>query len=346
VEHDELVRALADAETFRGLDSAEAAKTPLTLKRGEQVYLTLAGVGLVDDGRPPKVTDEGVVTVTDRRVVFQGARSREWAFSKLAGYDHLDDTPATLIRVSNRRRSSGVRYDGADAELFRRRLQLAVARAGGTEQALIASLRQLVEQTRPIAVPAVVELPVAAPPVTSPRWRRYGAWPTWARIGSPIVAVLLLIGAFAPESDDAPAEVEVAVQADEDAAPSTTGEVIEPTTTSIATSTTAPPTTTTSAPPTTTTAPPPPPPSPTTTAPPPPPPPPPPTTVAFVAPAPVAPAASGCHPSYDPCVPVASDVDCAGGSGNGPAYASGPIRVTGHDAYDLDRDGDGVACEG
>jgi resuscitation-promoting factor RpfB len=38
-------------------------------------------------------------------------------------------------------------------------------------------------------------------------------------------------------------------------------------------------------------------------------------------------------------------VDCAGGSGNGPAYVSGPIRVTGDDIYDLDSDSDGIACE-
>ena len=52
-----------------------------------------------------------------------------------------------------------------------------------------------------------------------------------------------------------------------------------------------------------------------------------------------------CTPGYEPCVPVASDVDCAGGSGNGPAYVGGPIRVTGSDPYDLDRDGDGIACD-
>lgn len=57
------------------------------------------------------------------------------------------------------------------------------------------------------------------------------------------------------------------------------------------------------------------------------------------------PAASNCDPNYTGCVPIASDVDCAGGSGNGPAYASGPVRVTGADIYDLDADGDGVACE-
>ncbi|WP_433307667.1 G5 domain-containing protein [Actinoplanes sp. CA-030573] len=56
-------------------------------------------------------------------------------------------------------------------------------------------------------------------------------------------------------------------------------------------------------------------------------------------------AGDGCNPNYSPCVPIASDVDCAGGSGNGPVYVDGPIQVIGSDPYDLDRDGDGVACD-
>ncbi|GIG90309.1 G5 domain-containing protein [Plantactinospora endophytica] len=52
-----------------------------------------------------------------------------------------------------------------------------------------------------------------------------------------------------------------------------------------------------------------------------------------------------CDPNYGGCVPIASDVDCAGGSGNGPAYVSGPVRVIGEDIYDLDRDGDGYGCD-
>jgi resuscitation-promoting factor RpfB len=54
---------------------------------------------------------------------------------------------------------------------------------------------------------------------------------------------------------------------------------------------------------------------------------------------------STCDSNYSGCVPIASDVDCAGGSGNGPAYVSGPVRIIGTDIYDLDRDGDGVACD-
>ncbi|WP_344086561.1 hypothetical protein [Luedemannella helvata] len=56
--------------------------------------------------------------------------------------------------------------------------------------------------------------------------------------------------------------------------------------------------------------------------------------------------ASNCNPNYSPCVPNDPvDVDCAGGSGNGPSYVQGPVRVIGYDVYDLDRDGDGVACD-
>lgn len=55
--------------------------------------------------------------------------------------------------------------------------------------------------------------------------------------------------------------------------------------------------------------------------------------------------ASKCDPNYSGCVPIASDVDCAGGSGNGPAYVRGPVTVIGDDIYELDRDGDGVACD-
>lgn len=55
--------------------------------------------------------------------------------------------------------------------------------------------------------------------------------------------------------------------------------------------------------------------------------------------------ASSCDPNYSGCVPIASDVDCAGGKGNGPAYTSGPIQVIGNDIYDLDSDNDGWGCE-
>lgn len=55
----------------------------------------------------------------------------------------------------------------------------------------------------------------------------------------------------------------------------------------------------------------------------------------------------GCDPHYrgDTCVPIAYDVDCWPGQGNGPAYVSGPFQYSGEDIYELDRNKDGVACE-
>lgn len=55
-----------------------------------------------------------------------------------------------------------------------------------------------------------------------------------------------------------------------------------------------------------------------------------------------------CDPNYKGkgvCVPIASDVDCTGGCGNGPAFVTGPFRYTGTDVYGLDADHNGIACE-
>jgi hypothetical protein len=66
--------------------------------------------------------------------------------------------------------------------------------------------------------------------------------------------------------------------------------------------------------------------------------------VAFLSSASTSP--SDCDSNYEgACVPVARDVDCAGGSGNGPAYVEGPVRVVGQDIYQLDADKNGVGCE-
>ena len=57
--------------------------------------------------------------------------------------------------------------------------------------------------------------------------------------------------------------------------------------------------------------------------------------------------ASNCDPNYSgACLdPNASDYDCAGGSGNGPNYVEGPVRVVGPDEFRLEADHDGVGCE-
>lgn len=54
-----------------------------------------------------------------------------------------------------------------------------------------------------------------------------------------------------------------------------------------------------------------------------------------------------CHPNYRwKCLRRnAGDYDCAGGSGNGPNYVSGPVKVVGADPFGLDRDHDGIGCD-
>lgn len=135
------------------------------------------------------------------------------------------------------------------------------------------------------------------------------------------LSVALLLAGCEPDE-------RVAQTQDTDTTTSPTGApIVEPSTTSQPAATTTRATTTT-IPPTT---------PPPSTVPP---------TVATAPPPPptVAPAGN-CDPNYSGCVPIASDVDCAGGSGNGPAYVDGPVQIIGSDIYDLDRDNDGLGCE-
>lgn len=52
-------------------------------------------------------------------------------------------------------------------------------------------------------------------------------------------------------------------------------------------------------------------------------------------------AASKCHPSYDPCLPIVGDLDCPDVS----AMGLDPVHVIGPDDYRLDGDHDGLGCE-
>jgi hypothetical protein len=50
--------------------------------------------------------------------------------------------------------------------------------------------------------------------------------------------------------------------------------------------------------------------------------------------------------NYSPCVPIAEDVDCVGGGGNGPVFIDYRVNVIGADPYQLDNGGEpGVGCE-
>jgi endonuclease YncB( thermonuclease family) len=129
---------------------------------------------------------------------------------------------------------------------------------------------------------------------------------------------------YPPDTAQADVLAEAQARAEAEGRTSTTA---APTTTTAAPTTTGAPTTTTTVAPTTT----------TTVAP----------TTTTISPTTTAPPASNCHSSYKgACLMVGQgDYDCAGGSGNGPNYVSGPISVVGPDEFDLDRDNDGIGCE-
>ena len=59
------------------------------------------------------------------------------------------------------------------------------------------------------------------------------------------------------------------------------------------------------------------------------------------------PAPSTCDPNYTgQCLKDGiGDYDCSSGSGNGPNYVYGTVRVVGSDPFGLDRDNDGLGCE-
>ncbi len=50
---------------------------------------------------------------------------------------------------------------------------------------------------------------------------------------------------------------------------------------------------------------------------------------------------SKCHPSYDPCLPIVADLDCA----DIRAMGVDPVSVIGPDDYRLDANNDGLGCE-
>jgi hypothetical protein len=51
--------------------------------------------------------------------------------------------------------------------------------------------------------------------------------------------------------------------------------------------------------------------------------------------------AEKCHPSYDPCLPIVDDLDCA----EVRALDAAPVTVKGPDDYMLDAEEDGLGCE-
>lgn len=182
-ERAQLVDMIRDAEQFTGVTRSETPDLTVQLTKDERVLGVLQGCALVEPRRAPghysggyqgfsfkiakgvryhvggsrgtyvqadeqpAVIDQGVITITTRRVIFQGTKqAREWSFAKLLGVQHDPVRPWTAISVSNRQKVSGFLYDHDHTEDIRFRLALALAIFNDDRGALVADLkRQLAE---------------------------------------------------------------------------------------------------------------------------------------------------------------------------------------------------------
>jgi Protein of unknown function (DUF2510) len=273
----------------RHFDGSPAGDTPLNLKRNERIFYVLTGAGLMETRAGPrhwqggysgfsfrvakgiryhvggtrgtsvqgddttKLIDTGTATITNQRIVFQGAKqAREWAFAKLLGYQHDQQSPWTPIQVSNRQKVSGIRYDANTAQAFQFNLALALATFHDTRGAFVAGLAAEFQQHQaqkpvpPVTAAAAGATTVSASQTTSggqssgmvATFRRA---PLWVRIVLPIVLLLVALGVIGAVAGGGSSDGSKSASA-RHAAPIVTA-ATNPVTTTTAPPTTLPPTT-------------------------------------------------------------------------------------------------------
>ena len=176
-QRDAYANLLTVAETYAGEPS-----TSILLKPGEAVFAAVTDVALVEDRRgagewkgrsqgfsmpvasiggrsiryrggssrghfqqgtpTPTAIDVGTAYITNRRMIFQGARqTRECLFDKLVGFQHDDAIGQTIFSVSNRQKPTCIHYGSSLSDWFDFRLDLAIARYRGTVDAMARDLR-------------------------------------------------------------------------------------------------------------------------------------------------------------------------------------------------------------
>lgn len=71
--------------------------------------------------------DQGFVKLTNQRLIFAGAiETSEWSFAKMLSVAKTEDGNDFLISVSNRKKTSGLRFSPADAAFFARIFAMAL----------------------------------------------------------------------------------------------------------------------------------------------------------------------------------------------------------------------------
>ena len=104
------------------------------------------------------VTDEGNALITNRRVMFVGAkRTHEWEFAKMVAVSH-SPLGYSVFAMKGRGKPAGVGYGAGPATEVQFRLELASAMARGTLDRYVAELeveRAAHDAERPIPPPPV-----------------------------------------------------------------------------------------------------------------------------------------------------------------------------------------------
>jgi hypothetical protein len=204
VQRDEYADLLQTARTFNGIGASG-----LILGPSEAVFCQVTGASLIEERRgaghyqgrsrsvsipiglgvryrtggsrghyvqgtpAPTAIDTGTVYITNRRVIFQGARqTRECAFAKLIGFQHSDSEGSTTFSVSNRQKPTTIHYGPSLSASFDFRLDLALAHYNGTVSRLVQQLHSelaAIEASRPMPGPPGPPAVSGAPEVTSAR---------------------------------------------------------------------------------------------------------------------------------------------------------------------------------
>lgn len=179
-DHDRLGRELALVRSG-GLSDHPLAPAGLALVRGERPIAAFDGVRLIETGpgtRPDgrrslterlrdtwqrvmtpirsvlapgilarRTVDTGALTVTDRRIVFSGARlTREWPLDRIARVTHFDHPPWTALETIDGPALAGFGYGRGDADDLRLRLKVALALVDGRQAEVAEGLRRALEE--------------------------------------------------------------------------------------------------------------------------------------------------------------------------------------------------------
>jgi hypothetical protein len=128
--------------TYKG--ASQGVSIPIGSVHGRSVRYRVGQTrGHYVQGTPtPTAIDTGTVFITNKRVIFQGAKqTRECLFAKLIGFQHADDEGSTTFSVSNRQKPTTIHYGPGLSANFDFRFALALAHYRNTVADLVAEVR-------------------------------------------------------------------------------------------------------------------------------------------------------------------------------------------------------------